>query len=161
MRFATLSFCVSILIVVSTGCECAPTRSNNQLRTLAPGESVSLDVRARCFDNHTGIRLEANAKYELQVADDQKWFDGWLPADACGYDTEFLSHFRWVARDPLYDWFTLMAYVDRVPDDRRGVGKLGQFTPKSDGELICYANDALFMYWDNRGALRVTVVRLP
>jgi hypothetical protein len=39
------------------------------------------------------------------------------------------------------------------------VGKTVQFTAKYTGQLICFANDAHTLYWNNKGSLRVTITR--
>eukprot|EP00952_Eustigmatos_sp_NYUAD-ZCMA_P001759 7871-Eustigmatos_ZCMA.PRE.1 len=40
------------------------------------------------------------------------------------------------------------------------VGLNKTFTAHATGELVCFANDALGLYWDNRGVINATVTLL-
>ena len=40
------------------------------------------------------------------------------------------------------------------------VGKNKTFTAPATGELVCFANDAMGLYWNNEGRINVTVTLL-
>ena len=48
----------------------------------------------------------------------------------------------------------------RVQITQFTVGKKTKFTAKNSGQLICFANDAHTLYWNNAGKINVTITRL-
>lgn len=40
------------------------------------------------------------------------------------------------------------------------VGRNATFTAQATGELVCFANDALGLYWNNEGVINATVTLL-
>ncbi len=61
---------------------------------------------------------------------------------------------------PSARWFALVAEVAGRPGDPYVFGTSAPFEPRGDGQLILYANDAPFAYWNNFGSIEVRVTRV-
>ena len=134
---------------------------DNQRRNLVLqiGQSTTATIHARKKWNDTGIQLIAGQEYQFTAAG--RWVDWFIPCDAEGYPSR-----NWVLRVterqrrvPGENWFVLMGALD---SDRKSIFKIGSgrtlVMPQS-GMLTCFANDILYMYWNNKGAIQLTVTR--
>lgn len=80
------------------------------------------------------------------------------------------ADFWWTRRHEEWPWFALVGAIANGAGakDKRGprkpqtflIGEGCTFTPKADGYLYCYANDAWHMYGNNKGSVRLEVKRL-
>jgi hypothetical protein len=130
---------------------------------LAPGGS---EVRFTVFadtewNEEPHVFLENGARYRFAVVDGpHDWVDGEVTDTngADGYELPALKPFKRLARVPDAGWFTLIGAVDRAELFR--IGAACEYTPRRDGELGCFANDAWFKYGNNRGHLVLSVQRL-
>jgi hypothetical protein len=123
------------------------------------GESATATLEARRRWNDTGITLVAGQEYQFRA--EGTWIDWFVTCDAEGYESinavQRLSES--LRRAPSERWFALMGTIDR---DTRGLFHIGReaiFSPCSSGVLCCFANDVSLAYWNNFGAIRLTVTR--
>ena len=108
--------------------------------------------------NPVGYDVAAGKVYKVAVAPNQTWTDGYVDTDADGYDSTLLLPFAALKRVPSAPWFALVCCVgeDEATCEAVGSGPT-KFVPKASGELSCFANDAPLLYFNNHGALNVTV----
>jgi len=117
--------------------------------------TAMIGARERWSD--TGIVLEEGATYVLEASGE--WVDGWIRCGAEGYDRWYLRPVRGLRRVRDANWFALIATIDRR-EDLRAPAPLGKpWTAPATGTLVCYANDAPFMYRNNKGAIALRVSR--
>jgi hypothetical protein len=126
---------------------------------LEVGQHVTATIQARKKWNDTGIQLISGHEYEFKAAG--KWIDLIYPSDADGYvSPNWLLRIseRW-RRVPKENWFALIGALDF---DRTSAFKIGTVCTRQmqrSGRLTCFANDIFFMYWNNHGAIELTVMR--
>lgn len=117
-------------------------------------------IKASEYWNHTKIYLEATAIYLLEVQGQQVWHDAWIRTDADGYTNQWLRWAELLRRSPNDKWFALIGNINQSTIHTFLIGKRTKYQSTVSGELLCYANDVPFMYWNNRGQLLLTVTRL-
>jgi hypothetical protein len=128
---------------------------------LAIGESTEILVHAELAWNNSRLVLVAGATYDLTVPGEQTWKDSSVVSTADGYPSKpmqiFWERFR---RVPAANWFTLIGTIGRTMRNPFVIGtKLLNFSPSTSGRFYCFANDVRFMYWNNCGSIRMTVMR--
>ncbi len=125
---------------------------------------ATITIRAREQWNETRIHVEPGERYVLAATG--AWTDFFIRTDANGYETddapravrEFLRRFEPRRRVPGERWFCLIGAVGR--DGRPfqiGTGREWVVPPGEAGELLCFANDVPSAYWNNFGAVRLTI----
>lgn len=126
---------------------------------LRPGEERTVEVAARPRWTATGIVLVSGARYRAHA--EGTWRDRHIATDAAGYDSPnpLFRLAQWLRRHPRARWFALVGTVDRRWGTRVVLGSAAEFAAPATGELVCYANDLLPMLFNNRGSVRLTVVR--
>jgi len=106
------------------------------------GESKSFVVDAAQLWNPSGILLEPDGVYDVEVQADQTWRDWYIRTDADGYKRKALRPWEFLRRVPDQNWFKLMGAIGR---DEKGAIAIGRsrrsFSPGKSGELLCFAND--------------------
>jgi hypothetical protein len=120
----------------------------------------SYDVSAR---DSGGIRpdqvLHKTKWYSVSVDRDVRWKDAWRKCGPDGWEPWWLLPFSFLKRDRSGKWLALIVAVDDresfVVSD--GVRNNIVIQPSRCGKLRFYANDASFMYWNNRGSIAVSV----
>ena len=100
-------------------------------------------------------RVRGGVTYRIRPLPNQVWTDGWITCGPDGYEKWYLFPFRRWRRHSEASWFALVGMVGDEPPFEIGSGTV--ITPAKDAELFCFANDLPFMYWNNRGAITVTV----
>jgi hypothetical protein len=125
--------------------------------------TVDIDSRLRWV--RTGIVLRAGRTYRMTA--DGTWHD---KAKACGpegYASReypdrltrlFLRCVWWTRRKRRAPWLALVGVLDAERSTRFVIGRAATFTPRVDGELLCFANDAWTAYRNNCGVVQLTVV---
>ena len=135
---------------------------------LVPGETRGgITVRARQRWNPTHVLLEAHVLYRVTATGE--WNDGGKACDADGFLTQDApAFFRWLLRRyedrrrmPSLRWFQLAGGIERRDTSAFALGREVTFTCAEPGELYCFANDVPSAYWNNFGALRLAIRRLP
>jgi hypothetical protein len=126
------------------------------------GQSVTVPVAARNSINDVGLQVAAGQRYQFHAAG--TWVDMWSTSDAGGYPTprwnlaqRLAERFR---RVPDAPWFALIGMVqDGTRSQAFIIGAASKTTMPMSGRLACFANDVPGFYWNNRGALRLTIHR--
>jgi hypothetical protein len=138
-------------------------------RTLAPGETLEIEVDPRAKYQPTGLKLAAGERYAFEASG--LWRDGWRkPCGPRGWSCRPLARFN---RLPGRAFLLLCGCLGR--DDRQafaiGAGLDDWPVPEAiatapDAELCLFANDWPRMYWNNHalaagqgGPLRLRVTR--
>jgi hypothetical protein len=68
--------------------------------------------------------------------------------------------FAWAKRDRRAPWFALMGSLGHDSKTRFIIADGIEYSPPRTGDLVCWANDIWFMYWNNSGEVVLTVRRL-
>jgi Uncharacterized alpha/beta hydrolase domain (DUF2235) len=132
-----------------------------QLNPLKSGQSKSFVVDSAKLWNPSGIALERGRVYDVNVEADQTWKDWYIPTDADGDTRETLRPFEFLRRVPDQNWLKLIGTIGRDEKSPIIIGSaVTNFSPSKSGELLCFANDIAWMYWNNCGSVRVTVTRM-
>jgi hypothetical protein len=109
--------------------------------------------------NDTGIDLSAGGVYDFVATGE--WKDASIPSDADGYvSTPIVKLFERFRRIPDARYFKLIGTIGKSTGASVEIGvKLTGFTPAKSDRLYCFANDVRWMYWNNRGAIELTVTK--
>jgi hypothetical protein len=126
---------------------------------LTPGQSVTVSIEAKPFNTLTNVWLESGAVYDLNATG--TWFDAGRPAGPDGYpDGNFLQNLvSWLRRLPDRNWFVLLG----VAEPKKApfvIGTNATYQARQAGQLICFANDVPGFYWNNTGAVNLTITRI-
>lgn len=132
------------------------------MRKLAVGESVfDLPVDARRLLNSTGILVCAGERYRID-ASNEVWSDAGIECTAKGQSGRGIQRiFKPLIRCRQALWFQLVAAAGTSSQQMLpiGLGAVASFTADEDCELEFFANDVVFMYWNNAGVIHVAVTR--
>lgn len=132
------------------------------MRKLAVGEKAScISVDARKSWNGTGILVHAGEKYRID-ASNEEWSDAGIKSTAAGQSGRgFQRIFRPLIRCHQAQWFELVAAVGRSNQQMHpiGLGADVSFITEENVELGFFANDVIFMYWNNKGVIHVAITR--
>ena len=122
-------------------------------------ETWHIQVVAREAWNDSGVDLIAGAVYDFIAAG--IWNDASIPSTADGYSsTPILKLFEGLRRVPNASYFKLIGTIGKSTRDPILIGTtLPSFSPDKSGRLYCFANDVRCMYWNNHGAIALTIVR--
>ncbi len=166
-------FCLVIILLFLTSCnysyvlkECNRPNGTLVLKELQVNEIDTTIICAINPRNHTGILLKKEGVYSLEVIPDtQRWKDGWLkPFTANGRISPHFTVVHLFKRKICANWFSLIGSIDNKRSTYFKIGiKRYPFTPKKNGELVCFANDVWGDYWythNNKGALTLIVKRI-
>jgi hypothetical protein len=121
---------------------------DGDIRSTADGYSSHYDVISNCFVAVGRCRSYLSNRRRLPNAN-------WM-ALSCGigeYTREVTP-----ALDEYVRYIPLQEEL--VAATAFPVGRRLEFAAASSGELICFANDAYALYWNNRGQVDVTITRL-
>ena len=127
---------------------------------LAPGEERVVSACARLRWNHTGIRVHADETYDITARPGSVWKDASHEVTAKGYELRRLAPFRPFRRRRDAPWFELIGAVGESEHTSFRISEHAPVTFHTKGELVLYANDASFMYWNNTGSIEVVVRRI-
>lgn len=116
-------------------------------------------IEARKKWNPTPFRVEQGKQYRF--AAQGKWNDASHECSATGYTADSLRRWEWLRRMQEAKWFSLIGQIDNRRETRFDIGHLIEtnsvYVAKATGTLYCFANDVWFMYWNNKGAIDVTM----
>ena len=127
-------------------------------------------VEANQYWNNSGLLIEKDVKYRVEIEVNSAWMDWNQPASAIGWKTAesgFTKLLRKTfARDTNNGLFYLMGAIHGKCEDGRACGyqfTIGngiEFTADASGEFCTFANDLPFMYWNNEGAIKINILRV-
>ncbi len=137
--------------------------------TLKVDEQLTVSIEADLLYNHSGLLVTPGQQYEIQVADDQVWYDKTIDCDADGWDRES-EQLGWAEipiaaaepfkRVPDAKWFCLCCAIGTDDDSAEAVGKHRIIDIKHKGELTFFANDLKSKNGNNWGSLVISLKRL-
>ena len=123
------------------------------------------------------VILEEGTAYNVEV--EGSWYDFFVKTDARGYTSDRLKIFRLFPsirrcaercrRVPDADWFSLIGTIEKDMKTfidiggqlkKNGQGNRTRITPVATGPFYCFANDLPFMYWNNWGAIHISIAPL-
>lgn len=124
---------------------------------------IKVDSYSEC--NNSGILMNTNESYRFEVnPPGQEWWDGKFLGSftAEGRNTAWMYFAVPVVRMPSAKWFSLLGSID---DKRSTYFKIGtykeDYTPPSNGELVCFTNDVRRFYeHNNTGIISLTITRI-
>ncbi|MBI9064789.1 MAG: DUF2235 domain-containing protein [Marinilabiliaceae bacterium] len=135
-------------------------------------EGIETRIYAYFKTNQTGIFLDKNKRYTIEVIDPEKckWRDGSIkPVDGNGWNRDDIKWglrelpiqmaepFRRVTEEGV-NWFTLCGCIGTDDDDAFKIGnQLTNYTPDKSGEFCAFANDLNGYYGNNSGHLKVRI----
>jgi len=139
--------------------------TNRESVYLSVGDSAVVEVWAKTQANRTKIAVKQGSKYRFVVPSGQVWTDWFIRSDANGYPHGPLPFLQeaFQATKPLPDknWFLLVGAIDRPRNATFAIGgKPIEVLMNSSGELILFANDSKWFYWNNFGRIQVIVTRV-
>lgn len=121
------------------------------------GESRKVTIQAQPKWNDTGIRLMPG-RYRFEAAG--SWADWFVKCGPDGYHSLLLLMFEQQRRVPRAPWFALIGSIGRDEAGAFVIGKAVERDVTDEGDLCCFANDVDAMYWNNQGAVELTVTCL-
>jgi hypothetical protein len=81
-----------------------------------------------------------------------------IPCGADGYANALAGSFNNKKRCPLANWFKLIGSIDADESYLFEIGiQLLDYKAPRSGKLTCFANDMDSMYWNNWGAIELSV----
>jgi hypothetical protein len=137
-----------------------------EVRLAVGGRIDRVPVVAREKWNWTGVHVEPGEHYTIAAAG--RWTDLTIDTDAEGFLTDaapkltqgLMRKHEKNRRMPAERWFCLVGCVgERGTPFRIGAGLDWPVPAGASGILLCFANDVPYAYWNNRGALTLTVTR--
>ncbi len=129
---------------------------NPPVKRVSVGESQTITIKAKDYWNHTGIYLEKGAEYSFIAQGN--WIDWYIESDANGFRKDSMKLFESLRRAPKENWFSLIGSINK--EKSFFIGKNSQVVASDSGELVCFANDVPFFYWNNKGSLELIVKRI-
>jgi len=125
------------------------------------GETACVCVEADKLWNDSGIEVGPGQSYNFVVPKSESWIDYDIPCSADGYtSTPLIKMWESLRRVPDQNWFKLIGTVGRSVKPPIVIGShLMGFSPHFPGRLYFFANDLLWMYWNNKGTIHVRVTR--
>ncbi len=127
------------------------------LQHLGISERARVTVKARPRDNATNLLLCAGERYLFDAQG--AWRDAFVSCDANGWESALYKPFKGSRRKPAFRWLALIGYLKGHSDNAFLIGSYREHQCAHEGELVCYANDAESMYWNNFGSIELTVTR--
>lgn len=124
---------------------------------------IIVPAKERWF--HTGYALEKDARYLITVPLGQIWIDWFVKNGPNGSTTRLQKLFRHCLRfspdrDPRAEFFTLIGTIGESLQHAFVIGAGPcDFPAPATGELVCFANDIWPAYWNNKGAMKLTILR--
>ena len=132
---------------------------NQLLRMANIGESITGSIHAGKRWNHTGVRVSPGERYSL--AANGGWVDWHTVTNPNGYASPnlLLRIAEGLRRMPSARWFRLVGSIGKQRSSFFGIGEICTFEPTIRGELLCFANDVVWMYFNNSGAVNLRITR--
>ena len=158
---ATLSTAMMTLAVL-TGCSSPGPRNPALVKPDGARFLASFRVCARPHWNNTSVDLVKGHRYYFELPGNPVWYDWFVRSGPEGYNSPFLFIFTPLRRYISAPWFCLIGSLDKRRRDRFVIGNgAREYSATASGRLFCYANDVLWMYWNNHGEIQVNVYELP
>jgi len=125
---------------------------------LDQGEHITVSVSARQYWTNSSIDVKAGEQYALRALG--TWEDGPKSCGPDGYECALLAPLQRMRRVPEANWNSLIGSLDKRKESEFVIATATTLVCREPGRLYAFANDAPFMYWNNRGTLRLSITRL-
>ena len=124
------------------------------------GQTQTASISARQLWNSTGIQLTAGEQYSMSASG--KWVDWFIShgPDGDPSDSFYMKAFEPLRRMKDANWFELIGAVTSKIATAFPIGSACHHEATTSGELTCFANDLRLMYFNNSGAVQLTVTEL-
>ena len=136
---------------------------SSKLNRLQQGDSAVVLVRANVRWNHTGLYVKKGEEYQFLPLPGQYWVDLIIPATAEGYSLALTEWYMSLAKNlkhlPGQKWMALGGAIGEVDKTAFLIGDSAQYAMETEGEIICFANDAKGFFWNNIGQMWVSIFR--
>lgn len=125
-----------------------------------PQLPLTIEVCSREKWNDTGIQVSAGETYRFEATGE--WDDASHRCGPEGYDSPnfILRAAEKLRRVPNARWFALIGVVNHDLSTAFVIGQGVQQTFAASGPLSCFANDVSFMYWNNKGSVKLTITKI-
>ncbi len=135
-------------------------QSPDNQKHLEIGESIIKQIYANKIWNDTNIMMLQGESYHFKASG--KWIDFTNPCDANGYPSNnfILRANEKRRRSPNANWFALIGAIERSQQSFFTIGGEKTKFISNSGLFSCFANDVIFMYWNNCGTIELTIRRL-
>ena len=130
-----------------------------RVRVMEVGESVEIEIDAAFKYNRTGVIVTPQQRYRFEAIG--SWVDWNRSCGPEGYASPngVLRAAESYRRYPKANWFCLIGCVDKSPTTFFEIGTGITYEPMAAGELMCFANDCAWFYWNNSGQIRLRIMR--
>jgi hypothetical protein len=124
----------------------------------APVAPTTVEVEASRYWTDSGFAVRKGEV--LHFVTEGGWWDAHYESGPGGYDAPWwMSMWEGLRRCPEARWFELAGEIGKGNGVRFPIGNRGAVTMPADGHLFLYANDVPGFYFNNRGAIWVTIWR--
>lgn len=123
-------------------------------------------IEARLRWNHTSIVLQQDKRYRINVPPGQEWRDASFKCGPDGYTNLLTAPFTpflrvRTAQGRRARFFTLIGTIGESTTHAFIIGNGTEFTAGANGELVCFANDVSWAYFNNRGSIKIMIEPNP
>ncbi|NJK90351.1 MAG: hypothetical protein HC904_00070 [Blastochloris sp.] len=128
-----------------------------------PAENYSFDVWAEKKWNPSGLLIEQGGIYEFRTEVLEDLSDASIPCTPDGFDSVniLMTLTEWLRRAPSDKWFCLMGTQNFKMTTAFTIGSARRdYKANHSGELMCFVNDVSGFYFNNKGRISVTVIRI-
>jgi hypothetical protein len=137
------------------------TPGSTPARSLVVSERLTMRVEARSYWTDTGLEIVEDAVYECHA--NGRWLDMLIVCGTDDYDTPWWSLgqrlLAGTRRLPTAPWFALCGAVPACGAGPFLIGANARLRLPA-GRMLCFANDVPGFYWNNFGAVTLTVERV-
>ena len=124
---------------------------------LTVGEQEKFIIDSKLKWNSTGLSVFAREEYYFEA--NGTWKDAGIECTADGYNYWALTLATIFRRSFNNKWFALIGTVDKS-GRKYLIGQKNTIKFCKAGTLYFYTNDIIFMYWNNHGAIELTIKRI-
>lgn len=129
-------------------------------KKLSINSACATTVKAIEPENMVGLEINSGEEYTVTVPEGQTWLDDKRPnTPPRGKEgSPIMNLFALLKKAKNSLWFALIAEIkgENKPYD---LSVDSNFKPTGNGELVLYANDAKWFYWNNAGEILVEIHR--
>jgi hypothetical protein len=124
---------------------------------LKVGEQKKFIIDSKLKWNSTELSILPTEEYYFEATG--TWKDAGIECTADGYSYWALTIATVFRRSFKNKWFALIGTVDKS-GRKYLIGRENNIKFCKAGKLYFYANDLIFMYWNNLGAIELTIKRV-
>lgn len=115
-------------------------------------------LRVSSRERLNDTRLDVVRGQTLRFSAIGLWTDWMISTDADGFENGLMALAAGSRRIPDAPWFHLCGAIGSEDQAVFAIGRQATVVMPASGRLYLFANDAPGAYWNNRGAIQVTIV---